>query len=181
MLKSKNKVKPFSPKEEHTCSICLDTIGDRNTVTTKCGHHFHCECFLRLTASVTTAAHEKVCKTTEHQDIRLQCPNCRQSLYEETAKYIPPCKSKRESNNVVPTPPGTTSFTEEELRIHDKKIKDKETKRMNYKYVEINNRINGVIKKLEVIRDDVRKMSNLSSANETLKQKIIKKFSDFIY
>ena len=29
--------------------------------------------------------------------------------------------------------------------------------------------------------DDVRKMSNLSSANETLKQKIIKKFSDFIY
>ena len=57
----------------------------------------------------------------------------------------------------------------------------KETKRMNYKYVELNKRVDGIIKKLEVIRDDVRKMSNLSSVNETLKQKIIKKFSDFIY
>ena len=109
--------------------------------------------FLETNGIGNNCAHEKVCKTTEHQDMPLHCPNCRQSLYEETAKYIPRRLKVKENRIMLWRHHQVQDYSQKKnLRIHNKKIKDDETKRMNYKYVELNKRVDGIIKKLEVLR-----------------------------
>jgi hypothetical protein len=54
------------------CPVCYEVIGDTNSTTTSCGHHFHTSCLIRSVMSVNNL-----------------CPCCRHTLVETSREPEP--------------------------------------------------------------------------------------------